>query len=180
MKNKSLQEQLLNSGLTNSAKLKAVRSEKRKQHKQQRHSETNKVDEAKVLVQKKQEEQVEKDRLLNQLRQEQAVKKEIAAQIKQLVEQNRLEQDEDGVKYNFTDENKVKTVYLSDEVRNQLIQGRVAIVKSEQRYELVPLAIARKIEQRDRNCIVVINVPESEKHDDDPYAAFQVPDDLMW
>ena len=175
MKNKSLQEQLLNSGLTNSAKLKAVRSEKRKQHKQQRHSETNKVDEAKVLVQKKQEEQVEKDRLLNQLRQEQAVKKEIAAQIKQLVEQNRLEQDEDGVKYNFTDENKVKTVYLSDEVRNQLIQGRVAIVKSEQRYELVPLAIARKIEQRDRNCM-----PESEKHDDDPYAAFQVPDDLMW
>lgn len=180
MKNKSLQEQLLKSGLTSSAKVKAARSEKRKQQKQQRHSAEGTVDEAKLLAQKAQQEKAEKDRLLNQLRQEEAEKKQIAAQIRQLIELNKLEQDEEGVKYNFTDNNKVKTLYVSEEVRDQIIKGRLAIVKSEPRYEVVPLAAARKIEQRDSACIMVMNEPEKGQQTDDPYAEFQVPDDLMW
>lgn len=179
-KHNSLQEQLLKSGLASSAKVKAVRSEKRKQQKQQRHSTTETVDEVKLLAQKAQEEKAEKDRLLNQLRKEETERKQIAAQVKQIIELNKLSQDADGVKYNFTDNNKVKTLYLSEEIRDQIVKGRLAIVKSEQRYEVVPLAAARKIEQRDSACIMVINEPEKEKHSDDPYAEFQVPDDLIW
>lgn len=180
MKQKSLQEQLLKSGLASSAKVKAVRTEKRKQQKRERHSAVGTTDEAKLLAQKAQEEKAEKDRLLNQLRKEEAERKQVAAQVKQLIDQNKLTLDDEGVKYNFTDDNRVKTLYLSEEHRDQLIKGRLAIVKSEQQYEVVPLAVARKIEQRDSSRVLVINEPEKEKPVDDPYAGFEVPDDLMW
>ena len=180
MKNKSLQEQLLNSGLASSAKAKAVRSEKRKQQKKQRHSGSDTIDETKLLAQKAQQEKAEKDRVLNQLHKEETERKQLAAQIKQLIDLNKLEQDEDGVKYSFTDNNKVKTLYLSENIRDQLIKGRLAIVKSEQNYEVVSLVAARKIEQRDKTCIMVLNEPGNDINADDPYAEFQIPDDLIW
>lgn len=180
MKNKSLQEQLLNSGLASSAKAKSVRSEKRKQHKQQRHAGRETIDDAKHLAQQAQQQKAEKDRKLNQLHKEEAERKQIAAQIRQLIELNRLEQDEEGVKYNFIDTNKVKTLYLSENIREQLINGSLAIVKSEQRYDVVPLAVARKIEQRDKTCIMVLIEPDESAHAEDPYAEFQIPDDLIW
>ena len=181
MKRKSLQAQLLNAGLTHSAKVKAVRSEKRKQRKQQRQTGTEHTDEAKQLAEQARQEQLEKDRLLNRLQQDEADRKQREAQIRQLVEQNRLEQDEaEGAPYNFTDDNKVKRLYLSRLVRDQLIAGRLAIVKSAHRYEVVPVAIAEQVAQRDSSCILVLNKAEQDVTGEDPYAEFRVPDDLMW
>ena len=44
---------------------------------------------------------------------------------------------------------------------------------------MAPPAVAEKIRQR--NLSLVIDLPEDKRRDaDDPYAQFQVPDDLMW
>ena len=67
----SLQEQLLKSGLVSSAKAKSVKSDKRKQEQQQRNNNVVIVDEAKELAKKVHAEQVERDRALNQLKQQQ-------------------------------------------------------------------------------------------------------------
>jgi uncharacterized protein YaiL (DUF2058 family) len=47
-------------------------------------------------------------------------------------------------------------------------------------YELVPRVIADKIAERDASLVVRVNKTTTEVEGDDPYAAFQIPDDLMW
>lgn len=177
----SLQEQLLKSGLVSAAQAKNVKTEKRKQVQQQRKNKVEVVDEAKELAQKAQAEKVERDRELNQQRQHQEEQKQLAAQIKQLIELNRLSTDPEGQAYNFTDNNKVKRLYISETMRDQIADGRLAIVKLGMSYEIVPAETAKKIQQRDVASVIVFNEPNKTTDvSDDPYAAYQVPDDLIW
>ncbi|WP_340120891.1 DUF2058 domain-containing protein [Methylobacter svalbardensis] len=177
----SLQEQLLKSGLVSVAQAKSVKSDKRKQTQQQRKNNVEVVDEAKNLAQKAQAEKIERDRELNQLRQQQDEKKQLVAQIKQIIELNRLPRDAEGLAYNFTDNNKVKRLYVSETMRDQIAEGRLAIVKLGANYEVVPADAARKIQQRDAADVIVFNEQnKAEDVVDDAYAQYQVPDDLIW
>ncbi|MGZ8171872.1 MULTISPECIES: DUF2058 domain-containing protein [Methylobacter] len=177
----SLQEQLLKSGLVSSAQAKSVKSDKRKQTQQQRKNGVAVVDEAKELAQKAQAEKIERDRELNQLRQQQDEQKQLAAQIKQIIELNRLPRDTEGLAYNFTDNNKVKRLYVSESMRDQIAEGRLAIVKLGTSYEVVAAEVARKIQARDAASVVIFNeLNKAADAADDPYAAYQVPDDLIW
>ncbi len=177
----SLQEQLLKSGLSNDAKIKQVKAEKRKQDKLKRNNGVEIVDEVKLSAEQLRQQQAERDRELNRQRKLVEEQKALAAQIKQIAELNRIAQDSNGVAYQFNDSNKVKTVYVLGKVREALINGRAGIVRLEQHYEIVPAEIARKIQARDAFSVVVLN---EVSHDmlvaDDPYAAYQIPDDLMW
>ena len=177
----SLQEQLLKSGLVSAAQAKSVKSDKRKQTQQQRKNKVEVVDEAKEQTQKAQAEKIERDRELNQLRQQQEEQKQLTAQIKQIIELNRLPRDAEGLAYNFTDNNKVKRLYVSEPMRDQIAEGRLAIVKLGTNYEVVPVEAARKIQQRDAASVIVFIEPNKATDAvDDAYAAYQVPDDLIW
>ena len=178
----SLQEQLLKSGLVSSAQAKSAKSDKRKQTEQQRKNNIVVVDEAKELVKKAQAEKVERDRELNQLIKQQEEQKHLLAQIKQLIELNKQAKDADGVAYHFNDGNKVKTLYVSETMRAQIIRGRLAIVKLGGSYEVVASEVAKKIALRDPAYIIVHNEQGTDAVEtkDDPYADFQIPDDLMW
>jgi len=178
----SLQEQLLKSGLVSAAQVKSANSDKRKQTQMQRKNNVVVVDEAKALAQKAQAEKVEKDRELNQLRKQQEDQKQLAAQIKQLIEQNSQCKDSDGIAYNFNDNNKVKRLYVSEAMRESIIQGHLAIVKLAEQYEVVTAEVAKKISLRDTASIIVFNQPtvNSNEGKDDPYADYQIPDDLIW
>lgn len=178
----SLQEQLLKSGLASSAQAKKVQADKRKQSRMQTHNNAIVVDEAKELALKAQAEKAERDRELNQLRQQQEAQKALAAQVKQLIEQNRQPQDPNGVEYRFTDQNKVKTLYVTASQREHIIKGRSAVVKFDGVYDVVAAETAKKIHERMSNCVIVCFEPEPEtiKPADDPYAGFEVPDDLIW
>lgn len=177
----SLQEQLLKSGLVSSAQAKTVKSNKHKQEQLQRKNNVVVSDEAKELAQKARAEQLARDIELNQQRQQQELKKQLLAQVKQLIEQNKLTRDEDGVAYRFTDDNKVKTLYVAETMRKQLINGQLAIVKLGKGYEVVTAEIAKKISERDASSVLVHNEPAATTTpSDDPYAGYAVPDDLMW
>jgi uncharacterized protein YaiL (DUF2058 family) len=178
----SLQEQLLKSGLVSSAHAKSVKSDKRKQTQQQRQNNITVVDEAKELVKKTQAEKVERDRELNQLIKQQEEQKHLIAQVKQLIELNRLSKDADGIAYHFNDQNKVKTLYLSETMRDQIIRGKLAVVKFGANYEVVSSEVAKKISLRDADSVIVDNelIASTVDNNDDPYAGYQIPDDLMW
>ena len=179
----TLQEQLLQAGLVSAAKAKTVKTEKRKQEKQQRKNNLEVVDEAALLAQQAKAEQIEKDRLLNQQKVQEAEKKAIAAQIRQIIDEAKQPQDPDGLAYNFTDGNVVKKLYVSETMRDSLIRGRLAIVKFENAYEVVNVEAAEKIRLRDAACVLVLNkatTNEVNEAADDPYADYQIPDDLMW
>lgn len=69
----------------------------------------------------------------------------------------------------------------------QLISGRLAIARlvidssGENEYAIIPAIVADKIAQRDASSIVLNSALSQEEQDeDDPYADFKVPDDLMW
>jgi uncharacterized protein YaiL (DUF2058 family) len=177
----SLQEQLLKSGLVSSAQAKTAKTNKNKQVQQLRKNNVVVNDDAKELAQKARAEQLARDVELNQQRQQQELKKQLLAQVKQLIEQNKLARDEDGVAYRFTDDNKVKTLYVAETIRVQLISGQLAIVKSGKSYEVVTADIAKKISERDASSVLVHNEPvASVAPVDDPYSGYAVPDDLMW
>jgi len=181
MKNQSLQDQLLNAGLSNKTKAKQIRTEKRKQSKKQHKNKIVVEDETKQLVQETKAKQLEKDRLLNQQRNEEAEKKQIANQILQLIELNKVAKDEEGLAYNFTDQNKVKIIYVTEDCKTKIISGRLAIVKSKSNYEVVDTRVAEKIKQRNESIVIVQFTEQSDEQDsDDDYQGFEVPDDLMW
>lgn len=177
----SLQDQLLKSGLASDAKAKQVKAEKRKQSKQTRNNGVEIVDEVKLSAEQARQQQVERDRELNRLRKLAEEQKALAAQIRQIVELNRIVKDANGIAYQFNDDNKVKTVHVAEKVREALINGRAGIVRLEGGYEIVPAEIARKIQERDAGCVVVLNQHTQDMSAaDDPYAAYQIPDDLIW
>jgi uncharacterized protein YaiL (DUF2058 family) len=180
MKNQSLQDQLLKSGLANDNQAKKIRTEKRKQNKKQQKNKVEVVDEAKLLVQEAKAKQIEKDKLLNDKKNQEAEKKQIANQIKQLIELNKLAKDNEGVAYQFTNNNKVKSIYVSENVRNKIIAGRLAIVKSGAHFEVVAAKVAAKIQQRNEQAVIVLFSENTDDVTDDDYQDFEIPDDLMW
>lgn len=181
MKNSSLQDQLLNAGLVNKNKVKQVRAEKRKQSKKQQKNKIEVVDVTKQLVLEAKAKMIEKDKQLNEQRNKDAEKKQIADQIQQLINLNKLANDDEGEAYNFTDKNKVKVIYINEETRNKIIAGKLAIVKSKKSYDVVPVEVAEKIKQRDENVVKVLFTDKTEGvNEDNDYQEYQIPDDLMW
>lgn len=177
----SLQDQLLKAGLIDGKKVKQAKQAKKKQKKQQRQSGTEVIDENKQAAQKSRSEKVERDRALNRQRDEEAQRKAVVAQIKQLIEINRLPKGKGDVAFNFVDNKKVKKIYVTEEFQVQLSKGRLAIVKLNEQYEIVACPIAEKIAQRDQGSVILCNETVGlEDDEDDYYAEYKIPDDLMW
>ncbi|MFL1466051.1 DUF2058 domain-containing protein [Marinobacter sp. HN1S83] len=176
----SLQDQLLKAGLADEKKAKAIRNEKKKQRKQQPKG-TVQVSEAEVRARKAREEKAERDRQLNLERQKEAEKKAIQAQIRQLVDTNRLDRSRGETSYQFVHDKKIKKIFVDDKMVDQLSRGRLAIVFVNDQYEIVAEGVARKIQERDQNAVVVLHDRhEDDAGEDDPYAGYEIPDDLMW
>jgi hypothetical protein len=81
---------------------------------------------------------------------------------------------------------------VSPENHGLISRGIIAIAKlinkGSPEYFLIPAEAARKISERDSASIVLLNDysqqgtrnQQDQQQEDDPYADFQVPDDLMW
>lgn len=177
----SLQDQLLKAGLADKKKAKQIKKAQTRKTQQQRKSKQGVVDESKQQVQQVRQEKQQRDRQLNEERQAEADKKAIAAQVKQLIEVNRLSRAGAEIDYNFTDNKKIKKILVDNTMLEQLSRGRLAIVSLQDKYEVVPAAVAEKIQQRLPERVIVANeVANNEIDEDDPYADYQIPDDLMW
>lgn len=176
----SLQEQFLKAGLVDQKKVKQANQEKSRQKKIERQTGTSSVDEVRLAALETQRKNAERARELNAQRDAAARQKAIQAQIAQMVQQNRQSKGAGDIAYNFTHDDKIKRVYVSAVVHGHLVAGRLAIVCLGAAIELVPKVIADKIAERDAALVVRVNKPSTAVDADDPYAAFQIPDDLMW
>ncbi|MDX1634742.1 MAG: DUF2058 domain-containing protein [Marinobacter sp.] len=175
----SLQDQLMKAGLADEKKIKAIRKEKHKQRKQQPKGQVQ-VNETEVRAQQARAEKAERDRQLNLERQREAERKAVAAQIRQLVASNRLPRRGD-TPYQFVHDRKIKKIHVDEAMVDQLSRGRLAVVLVSDQYEVVPEAVARKIMERDAAAVVALHErQQQDTGEDDPYADYQIPDDLMW
>lgn len=176
----SLSDQLKKAGLVEENKVKKAKKAKHKKSVVQRHNKAELVDEHKQAAEQARAEKAERDRQLNLEKKAEAERKAVVAQIRQLIDSNRLNEIEGEVAYNFSDAGVVKKLFVTDVLQRDISRGYLAIVQSEGAYALVPAAVARKIKERDEQTVVVLNDNKDAADDDDPYAEFQVPDDLMW
>ena len=176
----SLQEQFLKAGLIDKKKANKANQEKSQQKKIERRTGTQAVDEVRLAALETQRKNAERARELNAQRDAAATQKAIMAQIVQMVQQSRQSKGKGDIAYNFTHDNKIKRIYVSTAVQADLIAGRLVIVCQGENSELVPRVIADKIAERDTTMVVRVNKTSNEIDADDPYAAYQIPDDLMW
>jgi uncharacterized protein YaiL (DUF2058 family) len=174
----SLKDQLLKAGLVSKQQVRNVEAEKRKGAKK---GAPAPVKESAEAARRAQAEKAERDRELNRKREEEAEKKAAGAAIKQLIEANRIEKRDGEVPFNFIDGSKVRRVYVTPELHAQLVQGALCVAKLAGKHELVPRETAEKIQARDPNRVIIPApaAPETPA-EDDPYAAYKVPDDLIW
>ncbi|MBX2848134.1 MAG: DUF2058 domain-containing protein [Acidiferrobacterales bacterium] len=175
----SLKDQLLASGLTDKQAVKNARKKKQpKLAKKERNAQSKSAKQAEQALLEK----AQRDKKLNQQRQLEAEKKAQVAQVKQLVERSKLQREDAQICYSFTFDKKVKNIYVTPQQQKQLSLGQVSIIAlSEDKYELVPNVVAEKISLRDQSYVVNHLSQASDKTDqDDPYADYQIPDDLIW
>ncbi len=175
-----LQEQLLKAGLAKKSRLDQVaREQDRQRH--ARSAPAPKPDQADA--ERARLEKVERDRALSAERNAHARAAEQRAQVRQIVEQNRIK-PEGEIDYRFTHDGVIRSVLVNDAVRRQLASGGLVIACHEQGYAIVPRAAAGKIEVRDPSMIALDHgraaPPASDASDDEYYSRFKVPDDLVW
>ena len=176
----SLQDQLLTAGLVNEKKLKQHKRSKKKQAKQQPKGQQV-VNEASELARQTREERAARDRARNQALQREAHAKAIAAQIRQMIEVNRIDRSRGKEPYQFAAGAKIKKIFVSDEQLQQLSRGQIAIVALDDQFELIPAVVAAKIAEREPGAVLVMHQKgEQQQDEDDPYADYPIPDDLMW
>lgn len=175
----TLQEQMLKAGLVSSKKMDKVQRTAKKSRVQAR--------EARAAVEENKKAQVERDKQLSEQQKQAVLTKEYKAQVKQLIEMNRITVAKGSVDFNFTDNNLIKKIAVDKLTQTQLINGRLAIARlvtdssGKSEYAIIPAVVADKIAQRDAESIVLNSaVSQDVQDEDDPYADFKVPDDLMW
>ena len=179
---KSLQEQLMGSGLIDKKKAKTIQKEKRIQRKQLPKGHAL-DDKEKEHLEKLKQEKVEKDKKLNKERVDALEKKALKAQVKQLIKTNEIKRITGEVAFQFTDNKKIKRIYLAQEQYDHLTRGLLAIANINEEYLLVPKGVAKKVLERDAQAICYLyekNLNKEQEIEDDPYKDFEIPDDLMW
>ncbi|BAP15388.1 MAG: nucleoprotein/polynucleotide-associated enzyme [Alcanivorax borkumensis] len=175
----SLQKQLMKAGLADEKKARKAKQQKREDVNKAKRGEIEMEDPA-DRARRLREEKAEADRQREAQRKAEREKKEIAAQIKQMIEQSRLERNGE-VAFQFVQDKKIKKAYVTGNQQKQLERGQIAIVALGESFELVPTVVAEKIRQRDEAAVLLLNERGTETVDeDDPYKDFPIPDDLMW
>lgn len=176
----SLQDQFLKAGLVDKNKAKKLHQDKTQQKKVERRTGNESVDEARLAALEVQRKNAERARELNAQRDAAAAQKAVFAQIVQMVQTNRQSKGVGDIAYYYTHGTKIDKIYVSAEVQKHLIAGRLVIVCLDGKTELIPRVIADKIAERDESLVVRVKKTSTEVDEDDPYAAFQIPDDFTW
>jgi uncharacterized protein len=179
MAKNALQAQLLKAGLVDAKKAKKI-------NQQQQHAKKTGQDQTDLEIKQAlalaQQEKLAKDQALNQQRQAELERKTAEANIKQMLTQHQLKDIQGDTAYQFIDQQKVKKIYVTQALYEQIVAGRVWVARLDTSYVLLPRPLGEKIEQRAPAVIVVNNSLNKEQisDEDDPYAAYVIPDDLMW
>ncbi|WP_349929660.1 DUF2058 domain-containing protein [Acinetobacter sp. A1-4-2] len=174
----ALQAQLLKAGLVDNKKAKKL--SKQAVH-EQRTGQSNEA-ELKAKIAQDQQEKLARDQALDLEKKRLLQGKELKAAIVQMINQHKIKDIDGEVSYQFIDDNKVKKIYLNQQIYNALVAGSLIIAKEADSYAVLPKALAERINDKMEGFIIVNNSEKNEQttDEDDPYAAYVIPDDLMW
>ncbi len=147
------QDQLLKAGVVNKKQIKKAKHDQRISKKKNRNKAPETGPTKIELEQAAEKKRIKK--LNKKLRKKQQQQEQIA-QIKQLIEQNRLKQDPRGEAYNFVDGVKIKRIFVDHNTAKQISCGQAGIVRSGAKYEVVLRKIAEQIKNLDKESSVLV------------------------
>ena len=173
----ALQAQLLKAGLVDNKKAKKLS----KQALHEQRTGESKDAEVKAKIAQAQQEKLAKDQAIEQEKKAALQEKELKAAIMQMIHQYKIRDTDGEVVYQFLD-GKIKKVYINQQIYNALVAGSLVIAKENDSYAFLPKALAERINLKMEGFIIVNNAEKNEATTDeeDPYAAYVIPDDLMW
>ncbi|WP_291333516.1 DUF2058 domain-containing protein [Acinetobacter sp. UBA801] len=173
----ALQAQLLKAGLVDNKKAKKLS----KQAVHEQRTGESKDAEVKAKIAQAQQEKLAKDQAIEQEKKAALQEKELKAAIMQMIHQYKIRDTDGEVVYQFLD-GKIKKVYINQQIYNALVAGSLVIAKENDSYAFLPKALAERINLKMEGFIIVNNAEKNEATTDeeDPYAAYVIPDDLMW
>ncbi|MHB8765930.1 MAG: DUF2058 domain-containing protein [Deferrisomatales bacterium] len=125
------------------------------------------------------EREAERSRELNRAREEERARKALRAEMKQWLQTSAVPHGKGDTPYRFTHGTKVKKLHVEPAHHARLARGELAVVAWEGAYYLVPAEVADQVRQRLPETFVFVAQAEA-VDPDDPYAAFPIPDDLVW
>jgi len=181
----SLQEQLLKAGLTTKQKAKQANTDKRKKNKQKRSGakvEATLQEQVKQDLAKTKAEKLAKDNALNEEKKQALAAKENQNRIQQILQHHHVKNIDGEIEYNYTFDNKIKKLFVSEAIQKALVNGRLALCGMNETTYVVTSETAEKLATLDDKVVLLQNqkVEEETIEEDDPYAEYQIPDDLMW
>lgn len=180
----SLQDQLLKAGLTTKQKTRQANVDKRKKNKQKRsgvqHGNSLQEQVQQDLIKAKSDKQT-KDNALNEQKQLQLAAKERVLRIKQILTHHQIKGVAGDHEYNYTFDTTIKKLPLDLVTHKALVNGQLALCGLDEITYLVTRETAEKLSELDKSIILVQNDKvQDEVDEDDPYADYQIPDDMMW
>ncbi|HXR19883.1 MAG TPA: DUF2058 domain-containing protein [Steroidobacteraceae bacterium] len=174
----SLRDQLIQAGLVTEQQAKRAMQQPRPPR-QSRHA-PQRPSEQQLALQRAQAEKLKRDQELDRKLKAKAERSARRAQIRQLIEQCRIGPFEHDDYFNFIDDTKVKRIAVDAQSRARLNSGELRIVRLDRGYALVPSASAARIAAIEPSAVIAAGAAAVPAGEDEHYAAFTVPDDLMW
>lgn len=173
----ALQAQLLKAGLVDNKKAKKLS----KQAVHEQRTGVSKDAEVKAKIEQDKQQKMARDQALEQEKKAALQEKELKAAIMQMINQHKIRDTHGDSVYQFID-GTIKKVYINQQIYNALVAGSLVIAKENDGYAFLPKALAERINQKMEGFILVNNSQSNADTTDeeDPYAAYVIPDDLMW
>ena len=174
----ALQAQLLKAGLVDNKKAKKL--SKQAVH-EQRTGQSSEA-ELKAKIEKDQQEKLAKDQALSLEKKLALDEKTLRASVIQMISHHKIKEIDGDVTCQFIDDSKMKKVYINQQIYNALVSGSLVVAKDHDRYAFLPKALAERINEKLTGFILVNNSENTAEvtDEEDPYAAYVIPDDLMW
>ncbi|HKJ64759.1 MAG TPA: DUF2058 domain-containing protein [Desulfopila sp.] len=173
----SLQDQFLKMGLVDKKKHTKAKKDKHDRKKGPQAQQKNDIADMarEALAEKK-----KRDKQLNKKKIAERQAKEATAKARQLIETHKIQVDPGDIVYNFKYENRIKKLLLSQKTIDSLAKGKIGIVKQAGEFQFVPAETIYRVRELNRKMVVLLNAVTEKSDGDDPYAGYEVPDDLMW
>ncbi|HET7313406.1 DUF2058 domain-containing protein [Salinisphaera sp.] len=183
----SLQDQLLKAGIAKPKQANKARQDKARKNKAARRAGKQSPTEQQNLSKEVDAAQAAKrqaDRRRAQAANAEREQRERKRRAIQIIQENRIAietPEADEPPYSYTVKGKIRRLPVSREQRRRLASGGLAIVRYDGATSLVDTATAERLEALIPKAISRVTETGNNAPDpDDPYAGYEVPDDLMW
>ena len=103
----------------------------------------------------------------------------LRAQIRQIIARRKKDRSSGDISFSFVDGKKVRSLYVTAELRDGLARGRLAIVRAGEGFEVVDTEVADRIRTLAPGLVIERPSPRLDAAEAE-YAEYRIPDDLDW